>query len=65
MAIKLKLYAICEACGQPDARREGDMIRGGHVCPKAPPGPVDPPYFFHVGQVNFIDNRDKRVTQET
>lgn len=53
---KLKVHAICPRCGQRAAYRDGDMIRGWHDCPNAPPGPVDPPMFFRTSDVEFIDN---------
>jgi hypothetical protein len=60
--LKPTIYEACRECGQKDAQiRNGQVFWGMHKCPKAPPGPRQPPHNSRLRDVVFVPAEWPRV----
>lgn len=59
MSLKPTIHEYCKQCGQKDAEIRGSTVWSGlHMCPKAPPGPSNPPHDRRLSEVVFVSGKD-------
>lgn len=54
MGLKTTIYEYCRECGEKNAEIRGNDVAHGHKCPKAPPGPRQPPRLSRLRDVIFV-----------
>lgn len=62
MAVKITIHEKCPKCGARNAKVIGDIVKSGHHCPAAPPGPFVPPWREHRLENVILEPGDFDVT---